>query len=322
MRCKNGFLFMLGVGILIPVIACCESFLKATSFPTTFDDLSFAERVEVKTEGYEPFAELSAYDIFTILETDAGIPDEIAAEETPVPPSSETPVNPQPPQPPQPGTPTPPQNPTQTPPQTINPPASTGGNGGYCSIKNSEIQDNQQNPVGKPVFEHDYKFCSRYGYRKIYGKNDPHHGFDIGCTEANFGNPVFAIANGVVEKVHKCSKGSSAGNYILINHKNGFKTYYMHLDKMFVTAGQQVTAGCKIAEVGYTGGAKANQAAFANEMCPKMRKSISHLHYEIHYSGNQTSITQNGQTFPIKHGFPGKSSIDPSYFMGVSQHMQ
>ena len=133
---------------------------------------------------------------------------------------------------------------------------------------------------------------------------------------------MFAIANGVVEKAHKCSKGSSAGNYILINHKNGFKTYYMHLDKMFVTEGQQVSAGCKIGEIGYTGGAKANAAAFANEMCPKMRQSISHLHYEIHYTGNQTSITQNGQTFPIKHGFSGNSSIDPSYFMGVSQHMQ
>ena len=317
MRYKNCFLLMLGIGILIPVIAYCESFLKATSFPKTFDDLTFAERVEVKTEGYEPFAELSAYDIFTILETDAGIPDEIAADETPVPAPSDTPSNPQPTAP---GT-TPTPLPSQ-PPQPQNPPASMGGNSGYCSIKNSEIQDNQQNPVGKPVYERDYKFCSRYGYRKIYGKNDPHHGFDIGCTEANYQNPVFAIANGVVEKVHNCSKGSSAGNYILINHKNGFKTYYMHLDKMFVTQGQQVTAGCKIAEIGYTGGAKANAAAFANEMCPKMRKSISHLHYEIHYSGNQTSITQNGQTFPIKHGFSGKSSIDPSYFMGVPQHMQ
>lgn len=309
MRCKNCFLLMLWVGILIPVIAYCESFLKPTSFPKTFDDLSFAERVEVKTEGYAPFAELSAYDVFTIMETDAGIPEEIATAETQTTNTNST-------QPSQSQPTTTPQTPTQT------QPAPTGGQGGYCSIRNSEIPSNQQNPIGKPVYERDYKFCSRYGYRNIYGKNDPHHGFDIGCTEANYGNPVFAIANGVVEKVHNCSKGSSAGNYILINHQNGFKTYYMHLDKMFVTQGQQVSAGCKIAEIGYTGGAKANAAAFANEACPKMRKSISHLHYEIHYSGSQTSVTENGRTVPIKHGFPNNKSVDPAYFMGVPQHMQ
>ena len=156
----------------------------------------------------------------------------------------------------------------------------------------------------------------------MYGKNDPHHGFDIGCTEAHFGRPVFAIANGVVERAHVCSKGSSAGNYILINHNNGFKTYYMHLDKMFVSAGQQVSAGCQIGEIGFTGGAKANKEAFANEACPKMRKSISHVHYEIHYSGSETSVTENGRTVPIKHGFPNNTSVDPSYFMDVPQHMQ
>lgn len=300
MQSRIYFLLMVCLCAFVPSAVYCESLLKPTKFPKTFEDLSFSAQTEVKAEGYAPFADLSAYDILTILETDAGIEEEINNYEAAlnntgiVAPSVLNPTT-----------------------QTI---ISSITNGGYCAIKNNEIRANQTIPIGKPVFEQHYKFCSRYGYRKIYGKNDPHYGFDIGCTAENYRNPVFAIADGVVEKVHNCSKGSSAGNYILINHNNGFKTYYMHLDEMYVTQGQKVSAGCQIALIGYTGGAKANSQAFANEMCPKMRQSISHLHYEIHYTGNQTSVTENGITIPIKHGYPKHKSVDPAYFMGVPQH--
>ena len=319
----------------MPLVAHCESLLRPTEFPKTFEDLSFSAQMEVKAEGYAPFADLSAYDILTILETDEGIEEEIQANETQADntntaANTTTNTNQQPNQnqpnntaptvvaTPAPTAPTIVAAPAPSP--TVQTPVPTTANGGYCAIKNNEIRANQTVPVGKPVFEQHYKFCSRYGYRNIYGKNDPHYGFDIGCTSKNYRNPVFAIADGVVEKVHNCSKGSSAGNYILINHKNGFKTYYMHLDEIYVTQGQQVSAGCQIAALGYTGGAKANKQSFANEMCPKMRQSISHLHYEIHYTGNQTSITENGRTIPIKHGYPKHKSVDPAYFMGVPQH--
>ena len=309
---KNAFLLILGLCILMPLVAYCESLLKAQMFPKTFEDLSFASQMELKEEGYAPFADLSAYDILTILDTDEGIAEEIAADEAQTNSTNASQQQNQ-----QTTTTT-----NTTAPTTVTPTAvQSNAQGGYCAIKNPEIPEHQKFPIGKPVFEAHYKFCSRYGYRKIYGKNDPHYGFDIGCTEANFNNPVFAIADGVVEKVHNCSKGSSAGNYILINHKNGFKTYYMHLEKIFVTQGQEVSAGCQIAALGFTGGAKANKDSFANEMCPKMRKKISHLHYEIHYTGNQTSITENGKTIPIKHGYPKHKSVDPAYFMGVPQHM-
>ena len=36
--------------------------LSATAFPTTFEDLSFSERVAVKTEGYEPYKDMHAYE--------------------------------------------------------------------------------------------------------------------------------------------------------------------------------------------------------------------------------------------------------------------
>lgn len=303
MRSKNSFLLMVYLGIFIPVVGYGESLLKAASFPKTFEDVSFSDQIKIKAEGYEPFADLPVFDVLTIINTDAGIAEEIAANEADTANSvgasqSDTYIS------------------------TSNVSDYAPDPSGYCATRNYAIPANQMIPVGKPVLDSDYKFCSRYGYRKIYGKNDPHYGFDIGCTEANFGNPVFATAGGTVEKVSNCSKGSSAGNYILINHQNGFKTYYMHLEKILVSQGQQVTAGCQIGVLGYTGGAKANKAAFANEACPKMRKSISHVHYEIHYIGDQTSVVANGKNIPIKHGYPTHKSIDPSYFMDVPQHMQ
>lgn len=312
---KNAFLLILGLCILMPLVAYCESLLGANSFPKTFEDLSFASQMELKEEGYAPFADLSAYDILTILDTDEGIAEEIATNEAE---TSTTNTNQQ-----TTTTNTTAANTPSTPaPTTVTPTAvQSNAQDGYCAIKNNEIPAHQQLPIGKPVFEAHYKYCSKYGYRNMYNKQDFHYGFDIGCTEANFNNPVFAIADGVVEKVHNCSKGSSAGNYILINHKNGFKTYYMHLEKIFVTQGQEVSAGCQIAALGFTGGPKINKAAFADQLCPKMRKSISHLHYEIHYTGNQTSINGNGRTIQIKHGKSSHNSVDPSYFMGVPQHM-
>ena len=153
-------------------------------------------------------------------------------------------------------------------------------------------------------------------------KYDNHYGFDIGCTEASFNRPVFTAASGIVERVKKNRRGSAAGNYILIDHQNGFKTYYMHLNTMLVEEGQRVSAGCQIATIGYTGGAKINKAAL-NVDYPQMRKEISHLHYEMHYSGSKTFVTDsNGNKIPIVHGFKNSQSIDPAYFMGVKSAKQ
>ena len=172
------------------------------------------------------------------------------------------------------------------------------------------------------MLESDYIYCSKYGVRNFGTVENPvydnHYGFDIGCTLASFNRPVFTPADGVVRIVKKNRRGSSAGNYIMIDHQNGFQTYYMHLNTMLVRQGQKVSAGCQIGTIGYTGGAKAFKAAL-NTDYPVMRKSISHLHYEMHYTGNATSITDShGKQIPIVHGFSGHKSINPAPFMGVS----
>ncbi len=265
-----------------------ESFLTAQSFPKTFEDLSFRAKIDFMKDNYEPFANLSAYDKLNIVYTDKNIAEEIAADELESKEDNEI----------------------------------RSEHWAYCQQKLTDVPEFQTVPIGKPVFDADYKYCSGYGVRNFgtdeNPKPDNHYGFDIGCTESHYDRPVFTVADGIVEKVQPNRRGSSAGNYIVINHQNGFKTYYMHLNTMSVNQGQIVSAGCQIGTIGYTGGAKINKSQLANSEYPVMRKGISHLHYEIHYNGSLKSVTDsNGKTIPIINKFPGSKSVDPAYFMGL-----
>ena len=290
--------------LCLPLLCYGESFLKPTAFPKTFDDLNFIDRVTVRESGYEPFADLSAYDILNIVYTDQGINDDIASDDSNIEYNDYTIPN------------------TETPTEYTYKNDTPTKNSAYCQQSAPHIPKNQKIPFGKPVLESDYKYCSAYGVRNMGTKDKPksdnHYGFDIGCTGTSYNRPVFTPADGIVERVQPNRRGSSAGNYIVINHENGFKTYYMHLNTMLVTKGQRVSAGCQIATIGYTGGAKAFKHQFANNDYPTMRKEISHLHYEMHYQGASKSVNDsNGKQVPIVHKFSNSQSIDPAYFMGI-----
>lgn len=293
------------ISILIATIissqSMAESLLSANQFPNTFNDLDFSTRQEFKAEDYAMFADMDAYDQLNIVYMDMDAADEIVADENQI---STTPAT---------------ISSTQSTfaPQKNESPQHTQS-GGYCAITNPAIKSGQTIPIGKPVLESDYTYCSPYGQRNFGTKEKPkydnHYGFDIGCTESHYDKPVFTTADGIVELVKHNQRGSSAGNYIRINHGNGFTTYYMHLNKILVTQGQRVSAGCQIGTIGNTGGAKAFKETLQNDY-PTMRRGISHLHYEMHYNGNQTSIS--GIT--IKHRFSNNKSIDPAYFMGIKK---
>ena len=84
------------------------------------------------------------------------------------------------------------------------------------------------------------------GYSSAF---DPDHGaVDIA---ASTGTPVYASAEGTVEKVAYDSDGY--GNYIIIDHGNGMKTLYAHLSKVEVTKDQKVNQNDQIGLVGSTG---------------------------------------------------------------------
>ena len=89
-----------------------------------------------------------------------------------------------------------------------------------------------------------YYISSPYSYR--WGTL--HDGMDI--AGAGFGSPIYASNNGIV--VASSYKWDN-GEYIVINHNNGYYTMYAHLAERYVSVGQEVTIGQTIGSIGQSG---------------------------------------------------------------------
>lgn len=89
-----------------------------------------------------------------------------------------------------------------------------------------------------------------------------HPGVDI---SAPIGTTVRATADGIVTFA---AMEGGYGRLIRIDHGGGISTYYGHLSKFFVFAGQEVHRGERIGAVGATG-----------------RVTAPHLHYEVRNNG-------------------------------------
>lgn len=66
----------------------------------------------------------------------------------------------------------------------------------------------------------------------------------------NCGDPVFAVAGGIVQR---SGFEKTAGNYVRIMHPNGVVTFYGHLSTIAATAGDKVSQGQIIGYIGHTG---------------------------------------------------------------------
>ena len=112
-------------------------------------------------------------------------------------------------------------------------------------VKGSKVVPNVGNvgvwgwPTAKP-----YCITSPYGWR--WGKL--HEAFDISCTGC--GSPIYAANNGTVETAKYTWPN---GNYIVINHNNGYYSIYAHLGSLGVQQGQVVQMGDQIGTMGSTG---------------------------------------------------------------------
>ncbi len=91
-----------------------------------------------------------------------------------------------------------------------------------------------------------------------------HRGLDISTA---FGTPVLAADSGTVT-VAGWPDGSGYGNRVVIDHGNGYVTWYGHLSRFAVSAGQTVGRGSVIGYEGSTG-----------------RSTGPHLHFEIRRGG-------------------------------------
>jgi murein DD-endopeptidase MepM/ murein hydrolase activator NlpD len=114
-------------------------------------------------------------------------------------------------------------------------------------------------PLGRPV---EGPVTSRFGKRSdpLNKKNAFHEGVDF---RGKRGERIYATADGVVKRA--CKNGSF-GNYVEIDHRNGYTTAYAHMQNYIVKEGERVSRGQLIGQIGNSG-----------------RSTGPHLHYEIRY---------------------------------------
>ena len=139
----------------------------------------------------------------------------------------------------------------------------------YAEIENQVSLDKDKimhYPAIHPTSLDNSKFSSGFGYRyDPFTKNRKiHEGHDF---SAKVGTEVCATANGVVKSSRFFG---SFGNYIEIDHGNGYTTTYGHLSKRLVRKGESIQRGDIIGKVGNTG-----------------RSTAPHLHYEIKYNNKK-----------------------------------
>ena len=96
-----------------------------------------------------------------------------------------------------------------------------------------------------------------------------HRGADI-C--APYGTPILAADSG---SVVAAGWHWSYGNYVEIDHGNGYRTLYAHMSSIGVTQGQAVSQGQEIGKVGSTGNSTGN-----------------HCHFEVYSGGTLISARQ------------------------------
>jgi len=91
----------------------------------------------------------------------------------------------------------------------------------------------------------------------ILGYVRPHKGIDLA---ASTGTPIYATRSGIVTRAEY---GSANGNFVFINHGDGFTSVYLHMDEYIVKPGQYVAQGEQIGTVGNTGLSKGAHLHFS-----------------------------------------------------------
>ena len=119
-------------------------------------------------------------------------------------------------------------------------------------------------PTGSFRWPTNGKVTSRYGYRTLFGRSNFHKGLDIANK---YGTDIVASDGGIVTYA---GWQGSYGYLIVIDHQNGYVTYYAHNSSLLVSKGDKVFKGQHIAEMGMTGNA-----------------SGYHCHFEIYYKGTR-----------------------------------
>nr|WP_134076927.1 M23 family metallopeptidase [Rhodovulum visakhapatnamense] len=118
-------------------------------------------------------------------------------------------------------------------------------------------------PFAQPV-KAGYRLTSPFGVREhpTLGGRRMHEGVDMASA---YGTPIHATADGVVVRAQWMS---GYGRMVEIRHEFGIVTRYAHMSKIRVEAGQRVSRGDRIGDMGSSG-----------------RSTGTHVHYEVRVDG-------------------------------------
>ena len=138
--------------------------------------------------------------------------------------------------------------------------------------ENSTPEEEKPQEPEKPAFDNSkwyvpcsyVKLTSPFGYRDAptAGASTYHQGVDLAGPA---GTPIYATRGG---QVIFAGYGSAAGNYVQIDHLDGYRSVYMHMTNYVVKSGQFVAPGELIGYMGSTG-----------------VSTGPHLHFGISYNG-------------------------------------
>lgn len=122
-----------------------------------------------------------------------------------------------------------------------------------------------------------YTFSSYYGYRlSVFGEGNFHSGLDIAGT--GYGSNVYAANNGTIEIMET---RYDYGNYIMINHNNGYYSLYAHMSgfNKDISVGSTVSRGQIIGYIGSTGWSTGPHLHFEIRNCPRHACTTNPLNY-------------------------------------------
>lgn len=179
-----------------------------------------------------------------------------------------------------------------------------GGKIGHEAKIDETAVSNSANMLGVLKWPTDStQISSHFGNRTAptQGASTYHKGIDISVSE---GTNVYACEAG---KVTVSQYSDSAGNYVEIDHGNGYVSKYMHNSGLKVSVGDQVQKGQVIAVSGSTG-----------------ISTGPHLHFQIEKDGNavdpETFKYDNGTGQGTESSFAGASitSLEGFLFVGDS----
>lgn len=140
--------------------------------------------------------------------------------------------------------------------------------GESASVKKSDISRLASAPSFPPVPNFDAtRLVSGYGIRiNPFHKGKYHHdGIDISAPRDS---EVLAAAPGIVSAVSYSDLQAGFGNYVEVEHGDGYMTRYANLGSISVRYGQRLTKGQTIGVIGISGGSVA-----------------PHVHYEVIRNG-------------------------------------